>query len=642
MDADDPSSQPYYDVVVILGHSNVFNFGSLNISDILEAVLHPRPPSFIVFLGCCGGNPRYGPLKKLSLLPEWQNTIFSYFQRRIYKDELCNTIPVLAIQYYLHLETHYTEINKPLPEKFLLVYSIRCAYLDSRYRYKGDSARFLNPKYELSPAQEFLEVVKKSTGGNAIPLSCWQLAMYHNFILEQHGEKTMRNFISIVPYVSRQNAIANIDEICKAALNCQKLYKIIELAHELQSLEVTEETLDLLRNNKWNEVDHLQFFVAMLQGYWGKNNYDSLLEYATYHLMMVMKLLAFAEHPDKKILHKYQLCCVGYCSFSPDSYIIAGEDIKEFYLWRGEVPFEITCAINYRKIISPGELCYFSMSTAQQQKLNLESNLKAFTDSHQHKMKHYINGTFECVITEKGYQVVSNDHITKLPCLVQLSVLPTNEEELPWVDVSVLCRKDYVRFVKLYNSKEGHIDMHSWLKDDCDTCNKIQATGKRMRNAVTCPYKYEYKDLSMALNALQDYFFPLPDARKLAKEKRLCYFYRVKKFVNADIPESGYMKCFPDDMCYCEMTVIHRPDTLSKVDVKDPLMTHHEKCWGMVSRCRFIFACTVTVDKKTVQGKLYFTNSHYGDDKIPKEAMLKKLCFQMFEMFIKDMKKNTK
>ena len=97
------SCRPYSDVVVILGHSNVFNFGSLDISDILEALLHPKPPSLVVFLGCCGGNGRYGPLTMLSQLPEWQNTVFSFYQRRMYIDELFHTSPVLAIQYYVHL-----------------------------------------------------------------------------------------------------------------------------------------------------------------------------------------------------------------------------------------------------------------------------------------------------------------------------------------------------------------------------------------------------------------------------------------------------------------------------------------------------------------------------------------------------------
>jgi len=83
---------------------------------------------------------------------------------------------------------------------------------------------------------------------------------------------------------------------------------IIEFACELQLLQVTTETFIKLRNNKWKDVDHLQFYVAMLQGYWGRNDYEDLRGYATYHLVEVIK------STDTHELHKYQLCCVGYAS----------------------------------------------------------------------------------------------------------------------------------------------------------------------------------------------------------------------------------------------------------------------------------------------------------------------------------------
>ena len=139
MDVNDP---PYSDAVVILGHSNLYSFESLDFTDILGALLHPKPPLFLVFLGCCGGNPRYGPLKQLPLLPEWQNTIFSYFQRQVYKDELCNTIPVLTLQYYLHLD-----LNLQWHNSFFVMYSIGCAYsLHSKNNFECDSSCFFNQK----------------------------------------------------------------------------------------------------------------------------------------------------------------------------------------------------------------------------------------------------------------------------------------------------------------------------------------------------------------------------------------------------------------------------------------------------------------------------------------------------------------
>ena len=168
MEVNDP---PYSDAVVILGHSNLYSFESLDFTDILGALLHPKPPLFLVFLGCCGGNPRYGPLKQLSLLPEWQNTIFSYFQRQVYKDELCNTIPVLALQYYLHLDLKLPQWHN----SFFVMYSIGCAYsLHSKNNFECDSSCFFNQKCELSSAQQFLSIIKSfGIQTKEIPLSCW-------------------------------------------------------------------------------------------------------------------------------------------------------------------------------------------------------------------------------------------------------------------------------------------------------------------------------------------------------------------------------------------------------------------------------------------------------------------------------------
>jgi len=86
-------------------------------------------------------------------------------------------------------------------------------------------------------------------------------------------------------------------------LKHRRLHNIIELACELQLLQITTtETFIKLRNNKWKDVvDHLQFYVAMLQGYWGENDYEDLREHATYHLVEAIKLTD-THNTDK--LHK--------------------------------------------------------------------------------------------------------------------------------------------------------------------------------------------------------------------------------------------------------------------------------------------------------------------------------------------------
>ena len=265
---------PYSDVVVILGHSTVTHVESLRIQDIFTAFVQPKPPSLFIFLGCCGGNPRYGPLKKLSLLPEWQGTVFSFFQRRVYIDELCNSLPVLAIQHYVHLqrENSVSKRKRNINKAFIR------AEIDSRCTNKYDKAFLLNCGEEQTADQILLDMVKKSAPDislsfNEIPPSCWHLAMYHKFVAEKNGQgytSCIKNFIDEIKAEFTDcidQLVAKIDEKCKVELKRRKLCDIIKLVDEIQDLKVTGETLALLKDNKWKEVNHLQFFVALLHGW---------------------------------------------------------------------------------------------------------------------------------------------------------------------------------------------------------------------------------------------------------------------------------------------------------------------------------------------------------------------------------------
>ena len=321
---------PYSDVVVILGHSTITQVESLCIQDIFTAFVQPKPPSLLIFLGCCGGNLRYGPLKKLSLLPEWQGTVFSFYQRRVYIDELCNSLPVLAVHHYVHLprENSVSKIKRNINKAF------RYAEKDSRCTNKYDMAFLLNSGEEQTADQILLDMVKKPAPGislsfNEIPPSCWHLAMYHKFVVEKNGQGCIKNFNDKIKaeltndYIKvKAQLVAMIDEKCKVELKRQKLCDIIKLVGDIQSLKVTDKTLALLKANKWKEVDHLQFFVALLHGYWGKNPYFNLREHATHLIMEMMK----SVHLDPSYLRKYQLCCVGYCLFSPEIFITFDKD----------------------------------------------------------------------------------------------------------------------------------------------------------------------------------------------------------------------------------------------------------------------------------------------------------------------------
>jgi len=584
-------SRLHSDVVVILGHSNVFTFGSLGIADILAALLHPKPPSFVVFLGCCGGNGRYGPLAMLSQLPEWQNTVFSFFQRRIYVHELCHTSAVLAVQYYMHLKLRcddLTAIKRNINRAF------SDAKNDYRFKYKYDTALLLNCKEEQT-AQTILNMVKNPVLGitistEDIPLSCWQLAMYHAFTVEKIEKKlAIKKFIYdtkkelnslATKHIIRNNEvfIAMIDKKFKYELEQKKLYDIIDLACEIQLLEVHKQTIELLRINKWHSVDHLQFFVAMLHGYWGENDYDDLRECATYHIKEMMK------HPRACDLHTYQLCCVGYCLFSPETYILFHE--KSFFLW--------TCAKGHPTLI-----------------------------------------------TDKGYETARNGaQLPRFPCL---NALPTPEDELSWSDAFDLCTKlkgEDNKFVIMYNN--DHYNMHSFRKDEC-----------RCKGNGSCTYEYGYQDLTSALNAVKDCLFPDPKDNDRCIKHYYKYYYGIRKFENKDDRDLGYMKCFNFQyeavvpIKYLEMRVIHDYKTLKKLydSKKSDLMKSHEKVWFQVSRCRFVFAYVYNRRKEEILGKLYFTDSHYGQDKICKEQIGKKLGISSEDLNKKnyfEMSKNLK
>ncbi|XP_065906238.1 uncharacterized protein [Dysidea avara] len=311
---------------------------------------------------------------------------------------------------------------------------------------------------------------------------------------------------------------------------------------EVHFQEVTEVTFALLRNNRWEEIDHLQFFLAMLHGYWGRNYYNSLMGLAMYHLREVMKLTYIS--PSKENLHQYHLCCVGFCLFSPEvniKFADGGNQFPEMY--------------------------------------------KFFVQIHYHII---------------------------VPALCTITALPINENELPWVDAFHL-RKEDRGFVELFdkNNKKRDFPMHSFRRDKCECGGKYK-----------CEYRYTKDDLIKAFKALEDFLDPLTDNKTLYES------YRIKQpFHNKDNKKDGYMKCFPLDINYIEMRVIEDPRALQKRNLGNT------RRWNKVSRCRFVFAYSQVDGQNIIQGKLYFTDSHYGEDKIKKEALTEKLIFRTFRQF---------
>lgn len=89
-----------YDIVIILGHSSV----PLAEDDNLIAAFATIRPTVIAFLGCCGGNSRYGPVAKMSyMLYRKSKAIIGFYQRRVYIDELRTTSLVVGLKYFICL-----------------------------------------------------------------------------------------------------------------------------------------------------------------------------------------------------------------------------------------------------------------------------------------------------------------------------------------------------------------------------------------------------------------------------------------------------------------------------------------------------------------------------------------------------------
>ena len=83
-----------------------------------------------------------------------------------------------------------------------------------------------------------------------------------------------------------------------------RLHEIISLICEVKFIKLFEKTLKLMRTgdkSSWENIDPLQFLVAVLQGHWGKNSLTDIKTWAIYHLKEVMK----KAKSNVKVLHQY-------------------------------------------------------------------------------------------------------------------------------------------------------------------------------------------------------------------------------------------------------------------------------------------------------------------------------------------------
>ena len=302
--------RPLYEVVMILGHSNIYHVGPFDTSDVIETILTKHKPYIIALLGCCGGGTRYGPLLRISQMGS--NTIFGFYQRRIYPDELVNTSLVLGIRNYFHLNHFH---GRQVSTRVIIRRSLACAALDIPLDH-DDPSIFANDSDELTSAQDLFKIFneKFTVNHNPIPLACSQLALFHVFTVEEYTSPTINTFIKGI----EQADASTIEGKCRRELKKRQLDQIISLTAEVLLLPVLEDTLDKLKDGQWEDVDPLQFMIAILHGYWGKNSYTIMRCCAEFHHDKLKEAAATMSEED---VHRYHLGSIALCLFCESTYV---------------------------------------------------------------------------------------------------------------------------------------------------------------------------------------------------------------------------------------------------------------------------------------------------------------------------------
>ena len=303
--------RPLYEVVMILGHSNIYHVGPFDTSDVIETISTKHKPYIIALLGCCGGGTRYGPLLRISQMGS--NTIFGFYQRRIYPNELVNTTLVLGIRNYFHLNHFH---GRQVSTRVIIRRSLACAALDIPLD-RDDPSIFANDSDEPSSAQNLFKIFNKKFTAyrNPIPLACSQLALFHVFT-DPRSSPPINTFIT---RIEQEADTSKIEEECRRELEKRQLDQIISLTAKVLLLPVLEDTLDKLKDGRWKNVDPLQFMIATLHGYWGKNSYTIMRCCAQFHHnKLVEEATATVSEED---VHRYHLGSIALCLFCESTYV---------------------------------------------------------------------------------------------------------------------------------------------------------------------------------------------------------------------------------------------------------------------------------------------------------------------------------
>ena len=199
----------HHDVIILLGHSSVLLAED---KDLVETFAKLNP-TIIAFLGCCGGNTRYGPILTMSYMlrnTSWEipspmiaaPPIIAFYQRQIYTDELKNTSLIIGLQYYLHFcygddgsyssRAQYFHFNKRDTAKYAFALANAKLNESAVPPTYTDPTVFINDKDGKNPVQMILHKCGLTT--EAAPLSCMQLAMYSPMVVHVDSRVKVRSF----------------------------------------------------------------------------------------------------------------------------------------------------------------------------------------------------------------------------------------------------------------------------------------------------------------------------------------------------------------------------------------------------------------------------------------------------------------
>lgn len=285
-----------YDVVVILGHSTIFTIGPFFTTDILSTlvdVCSPRP-SIVALLGCCSGNARYGPA---SILPHVHDleTIFVFYRRMVYLDEIMNTSLVLGIRNYLSFTAKFPCVKSRVMAKHAFV----SAALEAP---DNDPTAFVNDVDNGVTLQSFLVALKDFKC--KLPKSCGIFAYFSHFTMKNECATSELLFSRF----AQSKSLEEFDRKCKIELEKLYLGKVDQLYKSTTKLCQAPPNIAYHKLERWDCIGNLQFFILILLGYWGKNSYSDIRDYAYLRLNKMREQVQYAQNQTD-----YKLCAFIFC-----------------------------------------------------------------------------------------------------------------------------------------------------------------------------------------------------------------------------------------------------------------------------------------------------------------------------------------